>query len=210
MNAEDFKRDLAAALASNPSMAARFEVAKRYAELPLEELPKLLACDDPDHRLGAVCIMDFAARDKRTAPETREALFHLYVSSLDRIDQWDMVDRAAPHVVGGFPLDKDRSILDELAASPLISARRTAIVATWMFIREGQIDDTFRIAETLAHDPESRVHMAVGSWLREAGKRDPERLIAFLRKHGPTMPRIALRYAVEKLDPLIRAELLAA
>ena len=78
--------------------------------------------------------------------------------------------------------------------------RRTAIVSTWAFIRQDQLGDTFALAEVLVHDPEHFVQTAVGSWLREAGKRDPSRLLTFLDLYAARMPRTALRFAIEKLD----------
>ncbi len=82
--------------------------------------------------------------------------------------------------------------------------RRTAIVSTYFFIRQDQIDDTFKIAEMLVHDPEHFVQTAVGSWIREAGKKDEVRLRAFLDQFAQSMPRVALRYAIEKLSPELR------
>ena len=87
--------------------------------------------------------------------------------------------------------------------------RRTAILATFAFIRQDQLDDAYRIAEVLVDDPEDTVHKAVGWMLREAGKRDHERQAAFLDLHAATMPRVMLRYAIEKLDKLERDRYLA-
>ncbi len=78
--------------------------------------------------------------------------------------------------------------------------RRTAIVATYAFIRRGDLEDTFAIADILANDQDVLVHKAVGGWVREAGKRDPNLLRRFLDRHAATMPRAALRYAIEHLD----------
>jgi len=86
--------------------------------------------------------------------------------------------------------------------------RRTAILSTYAFIRRGDLDDAYRIAELLRHDPEELVNKAVGWMLREAGKRDEARLRAYLDAYGPTMPRVTVRYAIEKLDPLVRARYL--
>jgi 3-methyladenine DNA glycosylase AlkD len=87
--------------------------------------------------------------------------------------------------------------------------RRTAILATFAFIRRNELDDAYRIAETLVDDPEDTIHKAVGWMLREAGKRDAARQSAFLEQHAATMPRVMLRYAIEKLDKPTRDRWLA-
>jgi len=184
-----------------------FPVAKRFADLPLADVERLLDSPYYEVRLGAVSIMDFQARAKRTSPAHREALYDLYLRRHDRIDNWDLVDRAAPHVVGGWLADKPRDILYELARSASPCERRTAIVSTWFFIRADDLDDTFRIAELLVADEHDLVQKAVGSWLREAGKRDQPRLVRFLKAHAPTMSRTMLRYAAEKLPAATRAKL---
>ena len=185
-----------------------FPVAKRFADMPLAETERLLESPYYEVRMGAVSIMDFQARAKRTTPEHRAALCDLYLRRHDRIDNWDLVDRAAPHVVGGWLADKPRDVLYRLARSPNPWERRTAIVSTWYFIRAGDLDDTFGIAECLVRDEHELVQKAVGSWIREAGKRDQPRLVRFLRAHAAGMPRTMLRYAVEKLPPDVRARFL--
>ncbi len=117
----------------------------------------------------------------------------------EHIDTWSLVDRAAPYVVGGYLWDRSREPLYELARSPRPMERRTAIVATYYFIRQHDLEDTFRIGGILAHDPDELVQKAVGGWVREAGKQDVERLRRYLDEFAPTMPRTALRYAVEHL-----------
>jgi 3-methyladenine DNA glycosylase AlkD len=104
-------------------------------------------------------------------------------------------------VVGGYLSDKPRDILYELARSPSQWERRTAVVSTYYFIRQGDTADTFKIAEILVNDDQDLVQKAVGGWVREAGKKDRQALIDFLERHAATMPRTTLRYAVERLDP---------
>jgi 3-methyladenine DNA glycosylase AlkD len=111
-----------------------------------------------------------------------------------------LVDRSAPYVVGGYLFDKPRDILYKLARSKNVWERRTAIVSTYYFVRQGNVAETFKIAEMLLNDDEDLIHKATGGWLREAGKKDPKRLLSFLDKHSATMPRTALRYAIERLD----------
>jgi 3-methyladenine DNA glycosylase AlkD len=185
-------------------MRQLFELAKDFVAASPEEIEALL--DRPDHppRVVAVSIMDFQARRKATSAARRRELYDLYLRRHDRIDTWDLVDRAAPQVIGGYLWDRSRGPLYRLAASPRWYERRTSIVSTWFFIRRDDLDDTFRIAEMLANDPEDLVQKAVGGWIREAGKRDESRLRDFLDRHAATMPRTALRYAIEQLPPATR------
>jgi hypothetical protein len=182
-------------------MRQLFELAKDFVAASAADTEVLL--DRPDHppRVVAVSIMDYQARRKATPHGRRRELYDLYLRRHDRIDTWDLIDRAAPHVVGGYLWDKSREPLYRLAASPHWYERRTSIVSTWFFIRRGDLDETFRIAEILANDPEDLVQKAVGGWIREAGKRDEPRLRDFLDRHAATMPRTALRYAIEQLPP---------
>lgn len=181
-------------------MGQVFALAKEFMEMPPNEIEKLL--ENPIHevRVGAVSIMDWQARSKKISAERRKELFDLYIKRHDRINNWDLVDRSAPYVVGGYLFDKSRAILYKLARSRNMWGRRTAIVSTFYFIRKGEIDDTFKIAEMLLNDKEDLIHKAAGGWLREAGKKDPKRLLSFLDQHAATMPRTFLRYAIEHLD----------
>ena len=176
-----------------------FPVAKKFVHASLADVETLLESPYYEVRMGAVSIMDFQARGKSITPSRRKALFDLYMRRHDRINNWDLVDRAAPHVVGGYLMDRPRNVLYKLARSKNPWERRTAIVSTWYFIRAGQVDDTFRIAEILVSDTHELVQKATGSWLREAGKRDEGQLLRFLDDHAKRMPRTMLRYATEKL-----------
>lgn len=195
---DDFQK-----LGVNPGRV--FKVAKQFTDLTADELESLLESPIYEIRLAAVSVMDFQARAKRTSDAQREAIFDLYLLRHDRINSWDLVDRAAPYVVGGYLADRPRDVLDRLARSDNPWERRTAIVATYYFIRMDEVEDTFRIAEALVHDDHRFVQMAVGSWVREAGKRDLDRLLRFLDDFADSMPRTMLRYATEKLDPETRA-----
>lgn len=173
--------------------------------MPLDEVEALLESSNHLAKVGAVSVMDFQARDRKTSPERRKALFDLYIRRHDRIDTWDLVDRSAIWVVGEYLRDKPRDALYELARSARPMERRTAILSTFAFIRHGELDDAYRIAELLVDDDEDLVHKAVGWMLREAGKRDERRLFAFLDRRAASMPRVMLRYAIEKLDPEVAA-----
>jgi 3-methyladenine DNA glycosylase AlkD len=206
--AERFIGDLSR-LGDQPSMGAIFALAKSHRAMAPAEILTLLRHGAHEVRVGAVSIMDFQARDRKTSAERRQELYALYVENHGHIDTWDLVDRAAPYVVGGYLWNRSREPLDELARSPRPMERRTAITATYYFIRLHDLDDTFRIAEVLAHDPDELVQKAVGGWVREAGKQDVDRLRRYLDAYAPTMPRTALRYAVEHLAADERARYLA-
>ena len=190
-------------------MGQIFALAKEFSAMAPAEIEELLKSDDHPVRVGAVSIMDWQARDRKTPPERRRELFDLYIRRHDRIDTWDLVDRSAIHVVGEYLVDKPRDVLHELAGSERPIERRTAILSTYAFIRNGELDDTYRIAQALAHDPDDLVAKAVGWMLREAGKRDHARLSSFLDAHAATMPRVMLRYSIEKLDKRDRDRYLA-
>jgi 3-methyladenine DNA glycosylase AlkD len=183
-----------------------FAVAKRFIDMPLGEIERLLESPYYEVRMGAVSIMDFQARARCTSVEQRKALFDLYIRRHDRINNWGLVDRAAPYVVGGYLWDKPRDVLYDLGRSANPWERRTAIVSTHYFIRQGDVEDTFQIAELLVRDEHDLVQKAVGWCLREAGKKDQKRLLRFLKDHSGTMPRPTLRYAVEQLAPELRVK----
>lgn len=206
--AEAFVRELEG-LGPGVRMGDLFALAKAHRAMEPAEIRTLLR--DPAHtvRVGAVSIMDFQARDPKTTKQRRQELYELYLGNHDRIDTWDLVDRAAPYVVGGYLSDKSRQPLYDLARSSQPMERRTAIVATYYFIRQHDLDDTFRIGAILAHDPNQLVQRAVGGWVREAGKQDLVRLREYLDTFAATMPRTALRYAVEHLDAGERSKYLA-
>jgi 3-methyladenine DNA glycosylase AlkD len=179
-------------------MGQVFALAKEFIEMPLGEIEKLLESPIHKARVGAVSIMDFQARSKKTSAEGRKALFELYIRRHD--EQHLTADRSAIYVVGGYLFDKPRDILYKLARSKDIWERRTAMVSTGYFIRQRDVDDTFKIAEILLNDKEDLIHKATGWMLRAAGDVDRQKLIDFLEKYAAKMPRTALRYAIEHFE----------
>ena len=181
-------------------MGQVFALAKGFMETPLDEVEEMLESPIHEMRVGAVSIMDFQARSKKTTGARRKELFDLYIRRHDRINSWDLVDRSAPYVVGGYLFDKPRKILYKLARSKKMPERRTAIVSTLYFIGKGDVEDAFKLAEILLYDSEDLIHKANGWALRFAGVKDRERLESFLDKYAATMPRVTLRYATEHFD----------
>jgi 3-methyladenine DNA glycosylase AlkD len=185
-----------------------FEASRAAISMPLDEVEELFASRLYEARLGALCILDFRARSPRIQETERARLYELYLGHHDRITTWDMVDRAAPSVVGGHLLDRTCEVLHELAAAEDPLRRRTAITAPLAFVRWGDdahVAEVFPLAAVLAGDRDPLVHKAVGIALKHAGARDPRAVSAFLDAHTGVLPRAALRAATEKLDPRDRA-----
>lgn len=187
-------------------MGQVFALAGRMIELPLDHVESLLESEVHEARATAVKILALRAQAKSVTPEEREQLVSLYLRRHDRIDAWDLVDLGAPYLLGPHLRDRDRGLLDELAASPSPWERRSALYATVAFLRAGDSDDAARIAERLIDDPHESVQKAVGTILRGVGDVDLPRLRAILDRHAGTMPRVALRMAIEKLGPDERAD----
>lgn len=181
-------------------MGQVFALAKEFMDMPLNDVEILLESPIHEARVGAVSIMDFQARNKKTTDTRRKELFELYLRRHDRINTWDLVDRSAIYVVGGYLFDKPRKILYKLARSKKMPERRTAIVSTLYFIGKDDVEDAFKLAELLLYDKEDLIHKANGWALRFAGDKDRGQLIRFLDKHATTMPRTTLRYATEHFD----------
>lgn len=177
-----------------------FQTAKGFPDMPVDEIEKLIDSPIYEARTGALSIMGKAAGEKKVPPERLKELYDLYIRRHDRIDDWGLVDLGAYQVVGRYLEDKPRDILYELARSDDWWKRRTAIVATAAFIKKGEVDDTFKISEMLLNDSEDLVHKGAGWMLRYAGDKDRDGLLGFLDRHATVMPRVMLRYAIEKLD----------
>lgn len=122
-----------------------------------------------------------------------------YLKNRRRVNNWDLVDASASHIVGPAVAAGRPGLLDRLARSASLWDRRIAMVGTQYFTRRGDIGPAFRLARALLDDPEPLLHKATGWMLRAAGDLDPERLRAFLRRYASTMPRTTLRYAIEHL-----------
>lgn len=176
-------------------MGAVFDIAKAHTALPLGEVERLLDQDEYEARMVAVAVLDFKARAWRIDDAGRRELYELWMRRIDRMDIWDLIDRSAPRVLGLYLLDKPRDPLRRLAASPDRWHRRTAVVATFLIIRAGDLEDPLAICMQLAGDPEKFVQTALGTALREVGRIDPARLTVFLDVHGHALSADARRVA---------------
>ena len=181
-------------------------IAKQHKDIALAEIQELIQSEWHEVRLCALLIM--VEKSKKKDEALRQQLFDLYLSQTDRINNWDLVDLSCRFIVGEYLLDKSRDILYQLAQSPLLWDNRIAIVSTYAFIRKGQLEDTYALSDLMMQHPHDLMHKAIGWMLREAGKRNPERLYDYVMSHRADMPRTMLRYAIEKFSPKERAILM--
>lgn len=172
------------------------KVVKEFCDLPLKDVETLLHSKIHEERLCALLIL--VAQFKQGDEALQKKIYDLYLRSTQYINNWDLVDSSADPIVGGYLFKRDKSILLTLAHSKLLWERRIAMIATFYFIKQGQSSDAFKIAEMLLGDSHDLMHKAVGWMLREVGKRCSRGdLEVFLKKYYQTMPRTALRYAIE-------------
>ncbi|HEV2298652.1 MAG TPA: DNA alkylation repair protein [Candidatus Acidoferrales bacterium] len=182
-------------------------IAREFHALRLRDVRALMKSKIHDERslAHAILVLKFRAGDAATQKE----IFEFYIRNRKFIRSWDGVDDSAPYIAGPFLLNRGKKLLYDLARAPRIWDRRIAIVATWWFIRQGEIRDALNIARILLKDEEDLIHKAVGWMLREVGKRDVRALERFLKAHHKSMPRTTLRYAIERFPERKRQSYLA-
>ena len=175
-------------------------VAKKYKEISLNEIETLTRAKLHEVRLCGLVILTLQYKSARERQEKKK-LFDLYMKSMTGgfINNWDLVDVSAP-IVGEYLIDLDNPyvLLYKLSKSKSLWQRRVSMVFTFAFIRSGDIEPTFEMAEKLLHDKHDLIHKAVGWALREAGKLNGIALRKFLSAHSHEMPRTMLRYSIEK------------
>ena len=171
-------------------------IAKKYKDIPLSDISKLMSGAFHEHRLIALLIL--IEQSKRANEEARKLLVNFYLKNTNHIDNWDLVDLSAHQIVGKYLLKKDKKILYKLAKSKNIWERRIAIISCFEFIKAQLFNDTLKIAEILLYDKHDLIQKAVGWMLREIGKRDQNQEEIFLKKYYLKMPRTMLRYAIER------------
>jgi 3-methyladenine DNA glycosylase AlkD len=172
------------------------QYARQYLDLPVKQRLQLLHSSYHEERLCALLIM--VLKYKRGSEDEREKIFQHYLSNTSYINNWDLVDSSAYHIVGVHLETRDRRILYELASSESLWERRIAIISTLHFIKTRQYEDTLNISLRLMDDTHDLIHKAVGWMLREVGNLDLAVEQAFLNEHYRRMPRTMLRYAIEK------------
>ncbi len=173
-------------------------IAKKYTNLLFNDLQNLLNSKIHEHRMVALIILVNKYKKLKENKLKQREIFEFYLKNTSRINNWDLVDFSAPHIVGNFSSIEGTEILKFLANSKEIWERRIAILSTHAFIKKRIFGETLSIADILINDEHDLIHKAVGWMLREVGKRNQGVLEIFLKERYKDMPRTMLRYAIER------------
>ena len=178
------------------------KVVKNYKDAPSSIIEMLLSSKYHEERLCGLLIL--VEQTKNADEKKLKDIVDLYIKNIESVNNWDLVDLTAGKIIGRYLYEhnKPRDILYEYAQSDNLWKRRIAIIATSWFINNNDFEDTLKISELLLTDEHHLIHKAIGWMLREVGKRDIEKEEEFLKKHYKTMPRVTLRYAVEKFPEI--------
>ena len=187
-------------------------VKSTWKEVTFEDLEECISSEYHELRLAALLTLIEIFSHSKKKPEVQQSCIDFYLSHTTFINNWDLVDLSCYPLLGVWLLDKDRTLLYDLARNgKTIWEQRIGIVSTMTFVRAGQLDDTFAIAELFLNENEhlhDLLEKAVGWLLREAGKRDSKRLANWLYPRASSMPRTMLRYAIEKFPETERQHIL--
>jgi 3-methyladenine DNA glycosylase AlkD len=174
------------------------DFAKGFVDMPLREAQLLLDSETHEIRFAGLSIL--IEKYNNGDEKIKKKIFDLYLKNIKKnINNWDLVDLSCPQIIGNFLFDSERDVLYKLSKSSNLWERRVAMISTFYFIKRNDFKDTLRLAEILLNDKHDLINKAVGWMLREVGKRDIEVERKFLEKYYKTMPRVALRYAIEKM-----------
>ncbi len=174
------------------------KIAKKYKDLSLNELQKLISSKIHEERLIALFIL----QNQYEKSENKEKFIDFYLKNTRYINNWDLIDLSAPRILGDFLVNnpKKKTIIYKFSRSKDLWEKRISILATFAFIRINKFEDTLKISEILLNDKHDLIHKAVGWMLRELGKRDQNIEEKFLKNHYKKMPRTMLRYSIERFD----------
>lgn len=184
------------------------KIAKEFfREIPLDDLSELIQNPYHEVRLTALIALVYRYQKSKSEGEQKE-LADFYLHHLDWVNNWDLVDSSCYPILGHFYWKKEKSLFYHLAGSHDLWRQRVAMISSLFWIKKGEFSDAFALAEMLKNHPHDLMHKAVGWMLREIGNRDFEAELSFLKQHYPTMPRTALRYAIEKFPEELRQDFL--
>lgn len=194
------------------TVPAQRQLIKNYLNLTCYDLEILLNSKIHEERLSALLILleQYKKAVKQNLPKEQKLIYEYYLNHAQKnnINNWDLVDLSAPHIVGHYLFDKDKQILQQMVLDKNLWLRRIAMLATFYFIKQNEFSETLALAKKLLQDKEDLMHKATGWMLREIGKRDFNTAEKFLLQHYKNMPRTMLRYAIERFPENRRLEFL--
>lgn len=179
------------------------KIARCWKKVPLQEMTLLLQSPYHEDRFVALCLLVHSFQHGN-----EDAVYHAYLEHTPFINNWDLVDTSCHKIVGPYLFKRPRALLYLFARSKNLWERRIAMVSTYYFIKRDQLNDTLALADLLSGDPEDLIHKASGWMLREVGKRDESVLVEFLNDPTVHLPRMALRYAIERFPAPVRKDYL--
>jgi 3-methyladenine DNA glycosylase AlkD len=182
-------------------------VAKQFKGLGLADLVPLIKSPYHEMRLTAVFILVGIYNAAKGEADKKVAV-DFYLEHISSINNWDLVDSSAPHILGAWLFEKEKTLLYDFAISGDLWLQRIAIISTHYFIKKGHFEDTFALAALLQNHQHDLIHKAVGWMIREVGNRDQPAAEEFLCSRYKQMPRTMLRYAIEKFPPIRRGQYL--
>ena len=187
------------------------KIAKINKNIGISEIKQLISSKWHEVRLLALKILVYKFEDKKISLSEKSKIYNFYLKNTKFINNWDLVDVSAPHIIGRYLIQNNIStdLLIKLTKSNSLWEKRISIISTYAFIKSGNLDITYTISDLLLQDKHDLLHKAVGWMLREAGKVDVDRLKTYIRSKIKIMPRTTLRYAIEKFDRSERQKFLS-
>jgi 3-methyladenine DNA glycosylase AlkD len=172
------------------------KLVKEYLDLALKDVKTLLRSKYHEERLLSLFMMvdQFSKGDQRK----KKSIYDMYLKNTGFVNNWDLVDSSAEHIVGAYLMDRSKAVLYRLAQSEDLWERRISIMSTFHFVKRHEFSETLKISKMLLFDRQDLIHKATGWMLREIGKRHLQTEESFLKVHYKKMPRTMLRYAIEK------------
>ncbi|MCB1144675.1 MAG: DNA alkylation repair protein [Leptospiraceae bacterium] len=183
-------------------------VREYHRELNLSDLEEIVSSPYHEERMFALLVLVYKYKSRSNSKESKKSIFDFYLKHMNFINNWDLVDVTAPHIIGMHLLDKDRKVLYRLAKSKNLWEKRISIISTFPFINSHEFDDSLNISDILLKDEHDLIHKAVGWTLRNIGIKNLQTEIEYLKPRYKTMPRTLLRYAIEKFEPSLRKKYL--
>ena len=180
------------------------KISKKFnAQLTDQDLEKLLYSEWHEERFAGWFLISIRYK------KSNEHYYNFSKKHIKQLNNWDLVDMIAPKVIGEYLVLANEDLFIKWSNSKSLWIRRIAVMSTWPKIRNNEFAITFKIAKKYLEDPEDLIHKATGWMLREIAKRDQESVVTFIKTNKPFIPRVMLRYAIERMDEALRKELLA-